>query len=108
MVRLKDLVRIMPNPTEFYLYIHDEHDNEHSHPGEEYYCRCVTSDFKTIWFRDYEDDKDHPQDRTLELLEYEVTCIRVWNPYSKDEVQSPPHAFYIFIDKPLKKGKNNG
>ena len=108
MIKLKDMIKVMPNPEEFYLCILDEHNNLNCKPGEEYYCRCVTSDFKTIWFRDYEDDKDHPQDRILELLEYEVTGINGWNSFHKDNLKSPPYAFYIYIDKPLQKSKKNG
>ena len=75
MVKLKDLIKIMPNPKEFYLCILDEHDNMAKHPKDMIHSRCTTYDFKTFTFRDIEDAKEHTKDRILELLEYEVTGI---------------------------------
>lgn len=115
MVKLKDLIKIMPNPTEFYLCILDEHDNANARFEDETFSLCCTSDFKSFWFRWSEDD--YSQDRILELLEYEVTCIRN---YIHDcrfsngairrwtDFQESMEHFFIYIDKPLQKGKKNG
>lgn len=75
MIKLKDLIKIMPNPKEFYLCILDEHDNMNKHDRDMLYSYCRTYDFKTFTFRDIEDAKEYTQDRILELLEYEVTGI---------------------------------
>lgn len=125
MVKLKDLIRIMPNPTDFVLCIYDEHDNYNKHPKNMVYHRCVTSNFNDFWFRDNEDN-DYTQERILELLEYEVLCINTylytgcmsnneqWGlelntgkqyPESDQEYDRLSHNFYVYIDKPLKARK---
>ncbi len=125
MTKFKDLIKIMPNPTEFVLCIMDEDDNFNKHPSEMVHHRCVTSDFKSFWFRDHE-DSDYTQDRILELLEYEVLGINTylytgcmsnggqWGldlntgkqyPESDRDYDRLSHNFYIYIDKPLKKGE---
>ena len=70
MIKLKDLIKILPNPQEFYLCILDEHDNMNKHDRDMIYSRCWTCDFKSFWFRDYE-DRDYTKERINELLEYE-------------------------------------
>ena len=78
MIKLKDLIKILPNPQEFYLCILDEHDNLNKHDRDMIYSRCWTCDFKSFWFRDYEDQQYYSKERIDELLEYEVTCITNW------------------------------
>ena len=75
MIKLKDLIKIMPNPKEFYLCILDEHDNMAKHPRDMIHSRCFTYDFKTFNFFYNEDRNNYPQERITELLEYEVTGI---------------------------------
>jgi len=75
MIKLKDLIRILPNPKEFYLCILDEHDNMKKHPKDMVYSRCNTYDFKTFNFFHNEDRQNYTQERINELLEYEVTGI---------------------------------
>lgn len=126
MVKLKDLIKIMPNPKEFYLCILDEHDNMSKHPKDMIHSRCTTYDFKTFSFRDIEDAKEHTKDRILELLDYEVTGIdnfeytgslsngeswgfnlETWKHYPENDQEHDrlSHNFFIYIDKPLKKKK---
>lgn len=78
MIKLKDLIKIMPNPQEFYLCILDEHDNMTKHPRDMIHSRCFTYDFKTFYFHYYEDKQSYSKERIAELLEYEVTCITNW------------------------------
>ena len=75
MIKLKDLIKIMPNPKEFYLCILDEHDNMTKHPRDMIHSRCFTYDFKTFNFFYNEDRNSYTQERITELLEYEVTGI---------------------------------
>ena len=77
MIKLKDLIKILPNPQEFYLCILDEHDNMAKHPKDMLYSRCHTYDFKTFSFI-FNEDCDYTKERINELLEYEVTCIKNW------------------------------
>ena len=77
MIKLKDLIKIMPNPQEFYLCILDEHDNMTKHDRDMLYSRCHTYDFKTFSFI-FNEDCDYTKERINELLEYEVTCIKNW------------------------------
>lgn len=78
MIKLKDLIKIMPNPQEFYLCILDEHDNMAKHNRDMVYSRCSTYDFKTFYFYYHEDRQYYSKERIAELLEYEVTCITNW------------------------------
>ena len=77
MIKLKDLIKIMPNPQEFYLCILDEHDNMNKHDRDMLYSCCHTYDFKTFTFI-FNEDRDYTKERINELLEYEVTCIKNW------------------------------
>ena len=125
MIKLKDLIRIIPNPKAFNLCIMDEDDNYNKHPREMTLHRCVTSDFKSFWFRDYE-DRDYTPERILELLDYEVLCVNnylytgllsngdKWGidmstgetyPEDNNEYDKLSHDFFIYIDKPLQKKK---
>lgn len=78
MVKLKDLIKIMTNPKEFYLCILDEHDNMAKHDRDMVYSLCSTYDFKTFFFIFDEDRNYYTKERIAELLEYEVTCIDNW------------------------------
>lgn len=78
MIKLKDLIKIMPNPQEFYLCILDEHDNMAKNDRDMVYSLCSTYDFKTIFFIFDEDRNYYTKERIAELLEYEVTCIDNW------------------------------
>ena len=78
MIKLKDLIKIMPNPKEFYLCILDEHDNMNKHDRDMLYSYCRTYDFKTFSFIFNEDCNYYTKERINELLEYEVTCIDNW------------------------------
>lgn len=104
----------MPNPTEFYLCIMDEYDNDKKHPDFLTYSRCRTYDFKSFSFF-YPEDISHGNDRVLELLEYEVTCIRNYvhnalfsngGRYEWDGKQESMKHFFVYVDKPIKKQKN--
>ena len=77
MIKLKDLIKILPNPQEFYLCILDEHDNMNKHDRDMLYSCCHTHDFKTFSFI-FNEDCDYTKERINELLEYEVTCIKNW------------------------------
>ena len=111
MIKLKDLIKIMPNPTEFYLCVMDDHDNATKHPDEYVYSICNTVDFKTFSLS-IGDKAGYSQDRILELLEYEVTCIinymhsgRLTNGghWKWEETQRSKDGFFVFVDKPLEK-----
>ncbi|WP_406020990.1 hypothetical protein [Succinivibrio sp.] len=78
MIKLKDLIKIMTNPKEFYLCILDEHDNMAKNDRDMVYSLCSTYDFKTIFFIFDEDRNYYTKERIAELLEYEVTCIDNW------------------------------
>ena len=78
MIKLKDLIKIMTNPKEFYLCILDEHDNMAKHDRDMVYSLCSTYDFKTFFFIFDEDRNYYTKERIAELLEYEVTCIDNW------------------------------
>lgn len=78
MIKLKDLIKIMTNPKEFYLCILDEHDNMTKHDRDMVYSLCSTYDFKTFFFIFDEDRNYYTKERIAELLEYEVTCIDNW------------------------------
>lgn len=78
MVKLKDLIKIMTNPKEFYLCILDEHDNMAKNDRDMVYSLCSTYDFKTFFFIFDEDRNYYTKERIAELLEYEVTCIDNW------------------------------
>ena len=78
MIKLKDLIKIMTNPKEFYLCILDEHDNMNKHDRDMVYSLCSTYDFKTFFFIFDEDRNYYTKERIAELLEYEVTCIDNW------------------------------
>ena len=112
MTKFKDLIKIMPNPTEFYLCIMDEYDNGKKHLDLYTWNRCITYDFKSFSFYYKEDRESYDQNRILELLEYEVTCIRNYVHYANfsnggryvwEENQESMYHFFIYIDKPLKK-----
>ena len=109
MIKLKDLIRIIPNPKAFNLCIMDEDDNYNKHPREMTLHRCVTSDFKSFWFRDYE---------VLCVNNYLYTGLLSngdkWGidmstgetyPEDNNEYDKLSHDFFIYIDKPLQKKK---
>lgn len=126
MIKLKDLIKIMPNPHEFYLCILDEHDNMAKHPRDMVHSRCSTYDFKTFYFKYHEDRQYYSKERIAELLEYEVTCITNWlgegrfangdalldgrydmsnplEPEEREKQRKLENNFFIYIDKPLQK-----
>lgn len=78
MIKLKDLIKILTNPKEFYLCILDEHDNMAKNDRDMVYSLCSTYDFKTFFFIFDEDRNYYTKERIAELLEYEVTCIDNW------------------------------
>lgn len=115
MVKLKDLIKIMPNPQKFYLCILDEHDNINKHDDFMTYCRCSTYDFKSFSFYYKEDAEGHDHNRILDLLEYEVTCIcrtisrgitSSGGTIEANHLNLFVEDFFIYIDKPLKKKKD--
>lgn len=122
MIKFKDLIKILPNPKEFYLCIMDEYE-EYTHPKDLVYSRCTTYDFKSFSFRDQEESKHYTKDRINELLEYEVVGIdnytwtgQLYNgekwgvnldtgkayPENDHDYDKISHYFYIYIDKPVK------
>ncbi len=114
MIKLKDILKIMPQPCEFYLYISGEYGNHDSTRDDAVYVLCTAFDFGNFNFYHKRDQERYPREKRIEFLEYEVFCICTYvadlnfsdgTQWRYDDKHNCMHHFFIQIAKPVKRGK---